>query len=87
MTATTKKAPTKAQRLKAIRADYPHVKSIASTNARGLPLRVVISCTLKGEDCTKTRECATQDAFQVKRCTACQREFSRIRRRRAPVEA
>lgn len=90
---TTKKAAPKqvAQRddTKALQTSYPHVLRVVKTNDKGKALRVEIACqgTSETPKCKNTREIATQDAFQVTRCTDCQREFSKIRRRKTPAAA
>ena len=73
--------------LKGLRKAYPHIQSIATTNAKGKALRVVIGCSNEYalDDCAETREIATQDAFQVSRCSPCQREFAKRRRRKTPA--
>lgn len=71
--------------LSALQARYPHVSSIAKIGKHGKPTRVVIGCVADG--CKAKREIATQDAFQVERCQACQREAAKARRRKTPVEA
>lgn len=86
--ATKKAAPaTDAQRLAGLQKSYPHIAAIALTNEKGKPIRVVISCQADYglDDCQGEREIATQDAFQVQRCAPCQREFSKIRRRKTPT--
>jgi len=47
--------------------------------------RVVVRCIdrQEGSDCTKTREVATQDVFQVRRCQNCQIVHLRALRRAA----
>ena len=64
---------------------YPHITKVVKVGAAGNTTRVVIRCTNEG--CAETREIATQDAFQVKRCPPCQREVAKARRRKTPVEA
>lgn len=76
------KAPTALQLLK---QRYTHITKVAQLNDKGRILRVIIACTFKGDDCSKLREIATQDAFQVQRCSPCQREFSKVRRRKVPA--
>lgn len=86
-TATKKAAPKKApSALKQLQARYPHVTKVVATGTKGNPTRVLVKCTAdyKLDDCEKTRECATQDAFQVTRCRPCQREFAKRRRRKNP---
>ncbi len=52
------------------RPQYTHVVEIAETSERtGKPTRVVIVC--QNDGCDGRRECATQDAFQVKKCWTC----------------
>lgn len=72
--------------LKALQAKYPHVQSIAKSNEKDKPLRVIIACQADYglDECEATREIATQDAFQVTRCVVCQREFAKRRRRKNP---
>ena len=97
MATATKKAPKKATRkkatrkkvdprVKALQERYPHVLSVAAVGAKDNPTRVVVRCTADYglAECEETRECATQDAFQVVRCRPCQREFSKRRRRKNP---
>lgn len=87
--ATKKAAPKKPSALKQLQARYPHVKKVVATGTKDNPTRVLVRCTADFglDDCEKTRECATQDAFQVVRCRPCQREFSKRRRRKTPVDA
>lgn len=73
--------------LTALKASYPHVKRVVETGTRGNPTRVEISCTAGFDGCAETREIATQDAFQVSRCSPCQREFAKRARRKTPTEA
>jgi len=80
------KKAAKLETLKQLKVRHSHVKKVALKNDKGRILRVEIACTMQGEDCTKTREIATQDIFQVQRCEACQREFAKIRRRKTPTE-
>ncbi len=75
-------AKKKPDALKALKARYPHVRSVTATGKRG-PTRIEIGCVEDG--CSETREIATQDAFQVQRCAACQREFAKARRRKTPA--
>lgn len=70
--------------LKAIKAKYGHVIAVTEIGVRGQAVRIEIRCTERG--CTDTREIATQDAFQVSRCTACQAEYAKIKRRKTPAE-
>lgn len=69
-------------------ARFAHVVSIAAMGKTG-PTRVVIECDdpqtkLGTPVCTKTREIAVQDLFQVHRCAACQdRVVRRARREKA----
>lgn len=81
----TKKTATKPTRddLPKLVARYPHIQRIVATGTKGNATRVVIECT--EADCNEEREIATQDAFQVHRCPACQREFAKARRRKTPV--
>jgi len=83
------KAPKAPSALKTLQAAYPHVLSIATSNEKDKPLRVVVGCSDEYglDDCAKTREIATQDAFQVSRCSPCQREFAKRRRRKTPAAA
>jgi len=63
-----------------------NVKSVVSMTKDGRRAkRVIVRCTDKQPEatCLKTREVATQDVFQVARCTACQVAFLRVRRRAA----
>jgi len=96
MASKTKTAKTKASKTKAtdptkaalaaIKQDYPHIRSVVETSAKtGRATRVIIDCQegYEGIPCEKTREIATQDAFQVTRCHACQRHYLRIRRRKS----
>ncbi len=78
--ATTK---TKPDPLKAIKSKYGHVVAVTEIGVRGQAVRIEIRCTERG--CTETREIATQDAFQVSRCRACQAEYAKIKRRKTPV--
>lgn len=84
-TPKTPKAPKAKTPLQQLQARYPHVVAVTETNDVGRPLRVEVSCTFAGEECEGNRECATQDVFQVKRCRACQREYTRRNRRKPPV--
>ncbi len=94
-TATKKKAaPKKTQTetrddLPGLQKGYPHVQSITKTNEKGKALRVLISCQADYglPRCDITRDIATQDAFQVRRCVVCQAEFAKRRRRKTPVAA
>lgn len=80
-----KKAAPKNEFLAALKAKYPHVFQIKVSNEEGKPLRINIQCTgtVETPKCKNTREIATQDAFQVSRCTDCQRLFAKIRRRKS----
>ncbi len=79
---TTKRAP-KIDREKVLRTRYPHIVAVTEVGKHGKPTRVEIECTT--DDCNTRREIATQDAFQVQRCSPCQREFAKARRRKTPV--
>ncbi len=83
-TTKTKTAP-KRDRSAEIMKRYPHIQKVTAIGDSGKPTRILIECT--EEDCNTTREIATQDAFQVKRCGPCQREFAKRARRKTPVEA
>lgn len=87
--AKTSKKQTAEQKTKSIFAGikkrYAHVKSIAAVGDSGKPTRVNIGCVADG--CKEEREIATQDAFQVSRCTACQREHAKRARRKTPAES
>lgn len=89
--ATTKKqtkkttaAKPKVDALKALKARYPHVRSVSETGTKGNPTRVVVRCTEAG--CSEERDVATQDAFQVVRCSVHQREAAKARRRKTPAK-
>ena len=84
---TTKatKAKVATNPLKDVKARYPHVKAVIALGVKGQAVRVVIECT--EPKCKQTREIATQDAFQVKRCMEHQREYAKSKRRKVPVEA
>ncbi len=82
---STAKRTTKKDPLKVLRARYSHIKSVAATGVKGKITRVNVQCTNRG--CSEMREIATQDAFQVKRCTAHQREYAMGKRRKTPIAA
>ena len=66
------------------------VKRIVSMTKDGKRAkRVVVKCTQPHPEatCLKTREIATQDVFQVKRCEACQIAYLRTRRRKGTKTA
>lgn len=84
--ASSKKAKAKAPTaLQAIKAKYPHVAKVTQTGKRDQATRVEITCQAEYDEvkCEGTREIATQDAFQVTRCHACQRHYLKIRRRKS----
>ena len=76
-------AKKQANPLNAIRSRYPHVRRVTETGKKGQATRVEIQCVEEG--CKEKREIATQDAFQVSRCHAHQREEAKRRRRKTPV--
>lgn len=84
MASKTKKAKSKAPAgvPQDVAAKYPHIRKVVATGKKGNPTRVIIGCTMGADGCEKERECAMQDAFQVKRCHSCQREFLKVRRRK-----
>lgn len=62
-----------------------HILEVTQQGVKGNATRVKIKCTdpqqVQGVSvCNLTREIAIQDAFQVKRCTACQARIERKKR-------
>jgi len=87
----TKAKTTKAPRLpspKKLSLPSNVVKVVSMTTNGKRAKRVIVKCVDRQAEatCLKTREVATQDVFQVKRCTACQVVFLRVRRRAANRE-
>ena len=85
---TSKTKATKAPRMPTpkklgLPANVVRVVSLTKDGRRAK--RVVVRCTDKQPEatCLKTREVATQDVFQVRRCTNCQVVALRVLRRAA----
>lgn len=63
---------------------YPHVvKGSVGFDPRANKGTCTIACQHKGENCEKTRDIYTSDAFQIDKCRPCLAEYRRAKRNKA----
>lgn len=71
---------------------YSNAVEVTEASPNGRPVRVTVKCQDPQVDsegtsvCSKTREVAIQDVFQVKRCDSCQSRYTQIYRNKLARE-